>query len=110
MKLPQIITGLLFLIIANFAGAHCQVVGAFSVDAAALLAEALAGLGAERALTLHGAGGLDELSLAGENQLFEVRDGQVRPFSLRPEEAGLGVPSPALGRASRPGGGVPERR
>jgi len=75
--------------LTNPAGAERQVIGAFSVEAARLMAEALAELGTEQALTVHGAGGLDELSLAGTNQLFAVDGGKVRSWTLEPEEVGL---------------------
>jgi anthranilate phosphoribosyltransferase len=38
---------------------------------------------------VHGAGGLDELSLAGENFLCEVAGGSVHSYTLQPEEVGL---------------------
>ena len=38
---------------------------------------------------VHGAGGIDELSLAGENSLCEVVNGRIRSFTLHPEEVGL---------------------
>ncbi len=54
-----------------------------------LVAATLAELGTERALVLHGAGGLDEISLAGETQIAEVRRGAVRRFTVMPEDFGL---------------------
>jgi anthranilate phosphoribosyltransferase len=84
--------------LTNPAGACRQVVGTYSRRAAALVAEALVGLGCEHALIVHGAGGLDELSLAGDNQVLEVRDGTVRASSLAPEAAGLErCPTPPAG-------------
>src|SRR5207245_10441502 len=44
---------------------------------------------AERAFVVHGAGGLDEISLAGETLVAEVRDGAVRRFTVTPEEFGV---------------------
>lgn len=46
-------------------------------------------LGKERAVVVNGAGGMDEASLAGENQLVLVDHGDLIPFSLRPEDVGL---------------------
>ena len=54
--------------LTNPAGARSQVMGVFSADAVDLVAETLAELDVERALVVHGAGGLDEISLAGETQ------------------------------------------
>jgi len=75
--------------LANPVGANRQLLGAYSAAAARLLAEALVQLGSERALVVHGHGGLDELALTGPNQVFEVRDGQLSAYEMTPEEAGL---------------------
>ena len=57
----------------------------------ALEAEALARLGLERAVVVHGAGGLDEASLAGPNTLRLVEAGQIRGAELDPGALGLQV-------------------
>ncbi len=54
-----------------------------------LVAATLAELGTEHAFVVHGAGGLDEISLAGETTVAEVRNGKVRKFSVTPEEFGV---------------------
>jgi anthranilate phosphoribosyltransferase len=54
-----------------------------------LVAATLAELGVERALVLHGAGGLDEISPAGETQIAEVRGGTIRRYTVAPEDFGL---------------------
>ena len=41
-------------------------------------------LGADHALVVHGAGGLDELTPVGENLVAEVRDGEVREYTVDP--------------------------
>jgi anthranilate phosphoribosyltransferase len=38
---------------------------------------------------VHGAGGLDEISLAGETKVGEVRGGTVRIYEVTPEDFGL---------------------
>jgi anthranilate phosphoribosyltransferase len=76
--------------LANPAGAQSQVLGVFSEDVIELVAASLAELGVERAFVVHGAGGLDEISLAGETIVAEVRDGNVRRFTVTPEEFGVG--------------------
>src|SRR6266481_4054645 len=75
--------------LTNPAGAQSQVLGVFSEDVIDLVAATLAELGAERAFVVHGAGGLDEISLAGETLVAEVRDGAVRRFTVTPEEFGV---------------------
>ena len=75
--------------LTNPAGAHSQVVGVFSADAIDLMAATLNELRVQRALVVHGADGLDEISLSGETFAAEVHDGQVRRFTLTPEDFGL---------------------
>ena len=75
--------------LTNPAGAHSQILGVFSADLIDLVAATLAELGAHHALVVHGCGGLDEISLAGETQAAEVRNGKVRRLVLSPENFGL---------------------
>lgn len=75
--------------LTNPAGAQAQVLGVFSTDVIDLVAAALAELGTKHAFVVHGAGGLDEISLAGPTMVVEVRDGAVRKFSVTPEEFGV---------------------
>jgi anthranilate phosphoribosyltransferase len=75
--------------LTNPAGAQSQVLGVFSEDVIDLVAATLAELGVERAFVVHGAGGLDEISLAGETMVAEVRGGAVRRFAVTPEEFGV---------------------
>ncbi len=75
--------------LTNPAGAQSQVLGVFSEDVIDLIAATLAELGVERAFVVHGAGGLDEISLAGETMVAEVRGGIVRRSTVTPEEFGV---------------------
>src|SRR5207245_7005308 len=75
--------------LTNPAGAQAQVLGVFSAEVIDLVAATLAELGVERAFVGHGAGGLDEISLAGETLVAEVHDGTVRRFTVTPEEFGV---------------------
>jgi anthranilate phosphoribosyltransferase len=85
--------------LTNPAGAERQVVGVFAERWVAPLAEALKVLGAERAWVVHG-GGLDEMTTTGETSVAEMRDGQVRLFTVTPEAVGL----PRVGLADLTGG------
>src|SRR5579872_5461682 len=72
--------------LTNPAGAQSQVMGVFSADAIDLVAEALAELGVDRALVVHGAGGLDEISLCGETIIADVERGFVTRYTVVPED------------------------
>src|SRR5438552_16044934 len=75
--------------LTNPARASAQVVGVYSADLVEKLAEALSMLGARRALVVHGADGLDEITITGPTRIGEVRDGQVRSYEVTPEEFGM---------------------
>ncbi|HXJ11288.1 MAG TPA: anthranilate phosphoribosyltransferase [Candidatus Limnocylindrales bacterium] len=75
--------------LTNPAGAEAQVLGVFSPDVIDTVAGTLAELGIRRAFVVHGAGGLDEISLSGETLIAEIHNGSVRRFTLTPEDFGL---------------------
>ena len=75
--------------LTNPAGAHAQVLGVFSAGVIDLVAATLVALGVRHAFVVHGDGGLDEISLSGETQIAEVRDGAVRRYILTPEDFGM---------------------
>jgi len=75
--------------LTNPAGARAQVVGVFSPELARTVADVLAALGTSRAFVVHGAGGVDELSPAGPNLVFEVVGERVRESSLDPVDLGI---------------------
>ena len=66
-----------------------QVLGVARDDLLDPMAGALSQLGLQRAVVVHGAGGLDEGSLAGTNQLRFIQQGSIRPQTLAPEDLGL---------------------
>jgi len=75
--------------LTNPAGTSAQVMGVFDAGLAERLASALAILGVERAFVVHGADGLDEISLSGETHVAEVEHGAVRSYRVAPEDFGL---------------------
>jgi anthranilate phosphoribosyltransferase len=74
--------------LANPAQVKRQLVGVFDPVWARPMAETLARLGSERCWVVPGQG-LDELTVAGENIVVELRDGAIREFSVTAEDAGL---------------------
>ncbi len=75
--------------LTNPAGASAQVVGVYAASLTELLARALGELGVRRAFVVHGADGLDEISISGETYIAELRDTVVRTFTVVPEDFGL---------------------
>ncbi len=75
--------------LTNPAGARAQIVGVFSDKVVEKVALALSELGVERAFVVHGAGGLDEISLAGETSVGDVHRDVVRLYQVTPEDFGL---------------------
>ncbi len=75
--------------LTNPAGARAQIVGVFSDKVVEKVALALSELGVERAFVVHGAGGLDEISLSGETSVGDVHHDVVRLYQVTPEDFGL---------------------
>ena len=88
--------------LANPAGARDGVFGVYSAELARTYAEALAGLGARRALVVHGSGAIDELSPAGPNLVVEVVDGDIRESELDPRDVGIAAADPGELRGGTP--------
>jgi anthranilate phosphoribosyltransferase len=75
--------------LTNPAGARAQIAGVFSDKVVEKVALVLSELDVERAFVVHGAGGLDEISLAGETAVGDVRAGTMRIYQVTPEDFGL---------------------
>ena len=75
--------------LANPARVKRQLVGIARPAYVPIYAEAIRRLGTEHSLVVSGDEGLDELSLAGGNELAEVRAGAVRMQRVSPADAGL---------------------
>ncbi|HEV8304925.1 MAG TPA: anthranilate phosphoribosyltransferase [Gemmatimonadales bacterium] len=77
--------------LANPAGVRRQVIGVADRDRAEVVAAALARLGAEHALVVHGRVGMDEISPHGVTDVWEVQDGAVHSWEIDPERYRLGI-------------------
>jgi anthranilate phosphoribosyltransferase len=66
-----------------------HVIGAFSLDAAKLIAQTIAGMPIERTFVIHGAEGWDEPTPIGPFTLFDVRPGRVEVETRRAEDYGF---------------------
>jgi anthranilate phosphoribosyltransferase len=75
--------------LTNPAMATHQLIGIYSGELVGTIANVLKNLGSARAMVVHGLEGLDEISLCGPTKVAELRDGQVKEYTLDPEEVGL---------------------
>lgn len=75
--------------LTNPARATAQVIGVYDGALAEVMAEVLKELGTARAFVVHGEDGLDELSTTGPSRVAELRDGQIRCYTVQPEDFGL---------------------
>lgn len=83
--------------LANPAGARRQVVGTADPAYGHLVVRALAELGHERALVVHGEPGMDEVSPCGPTQVAELAGGRVSEYEVTPGDLGIeAVPVEAL--------------
>jgi anthranilate phosphoribosyltransferase len=73
----------------NPAKASHQLIGVFNRECVSLHAEALRRLGSKRALVVHGADGLDEISICDVTYAAELRNGRIEELELRPESFGI---------------------
>jgi len=81
-----------------------QVMGVYDETKLKIIAEAIYKLGRKRAIIVHGAGGMDEATLSGDNIIYEVsQDEGIKHYIVNAEEYGLqSAPNESLK------GGTPE--
>jgi anthranilate phosphoribosyltransferase len=72
--------------LTNPAGAKNQVMGVFHPDLVGIQARVLQMLGSDHVLVVHGVDGLDEISIAGETLVAELKDGMVREYKIHPRD------------------------
>lgn len=75
--------------LTNPAGAPNQLLGVFGAHWVRPLAEVLKTLGSERVLVVHSEDGLDEISINAPTLVAELRDGEIREYSIQPSDFGL---------------------
>jgi anthranilate phosphoribosyltransferase len=80
--------------LTNPASVPNMLLGVFAKQWVRPFAEVLNKLGANHVLVVHSAEGLDEISLAGDTYVAELKDGEIREYVLKPED--VGVESAAL--------------
>ncbi len=75
--------------LTNPAGAPNQVLGVFDKQWLRPLAEVLKELGSRHVLVVHSADGLDEISIAADTYVVELKDGDITEYTISPEQFGL---------------------
>ncbi|MFZ2971049.1 MAG: anthranilate phosphoribosyltransferase [Ferribacterium limneticum] len=82
--------------LTNPANAPQQVMGVFHPDLVGIQVRVLQRLGSTRALTVFGREGLDEISISGQTQVGELKDGRVSEYEIHPEQFNLPVHDPKV--------------
>jgi anthranilate phosphoribosyltransferase len=77
--------------LTNPAGARQQLMGVFHPDLVGIQARVLQRLGSRRVMIVHGVEGLDEISASGPTRIGELRDGEIREYTVAPQDFGLPV-------------------
>ena len=75
--------------LTNPAGVKRQLIGAYSHDLAKLMADVFRQMGSVHTLVVHSEDGLDEISLSGKTYIFEVKNGDIREYTITPEIFGV---------------------
>ncbi|MFC3283037.1 anthranilate phosphoribosyltransferase [Litchfieldella rifensis] len=75
--------------LTNPAGVPNQVLGVYDAALVPLMAEVLKRLGSRHVLVVHADDGLDEISLAAPTRIAELKDGEIREYTIAPEDFDL---------------------
>ncbi len=75
--------------LTNPANTPHQVLGVFSEQWIEPLANVLKSLGSKHVLVVHADDGLDEISIAGNTQIAELKNGAVSRYSISPKQFGM---------------------
>lgn len=79
--------------LTNPAGVKNQVIGVFKAELCTPLAEVLKNLGSEHVLIVHSDDGLDEISLATDTTVAELKNGEVTEYKISPQDLGIEIKS-----------------
>lgn len=75
--------------LTNPAGAENQVLGVFHQDLVGIQARVLQRLGSRHVLVVHGADGMDEISISDGTYIAELKDDKVTEYTVHPDLFGL---------------------
>ncbi|HZP21327.1 MAG TPA: anthranilate phosphoribosyltransferase [Bauldia sp.] len=79
--------------LSNPAGVKRMLVGVFAPEYVEPVAHVFRELGAEAAWVIHGAGGLDEISVLGPTKVAQLKDGVVTTFEVSPGDVNMAFAS-----------------
>ena len=71
---------------SNPAGVDNLLIGVFSRELCRPMVEVLKELGNQHVMVVHSVDGLDEISIASETHVVELRDGQISEYIIKPED------------------------
>ncbi len=75
--------------LTNPAGAPNQVIGVFHEELVELMANVLRQLGSRHVMVVHAEDGMDEISITAPTRVAELKDGEVRTYTVSPEDFGM---------------------
>jgi anthranilate phosphoribosyltransferase len=75
--------------LTNPARAKRQLIGIYDGRLTETIADVLRRLGSEAAMVVHGADGLDEITISAETKVSELKEGEIRTYTIAPEDLGL---------------------
>lgn len=79
-----------------------QLLGVFSPNLTATMAQVLSNMGSQRAFVVHGFDPIDEISICGTTQISEIKEGGILTYKIEPEDFGFkkALPEEIAGRDS----------
>jgi len=75
--------------LTNPANATHQLIGVYDASLTELIAKVLRILGLKKALVVHGAPGVDEVSVCGKTKVSQLSNGEIRTYFINPEDFGV---------------------
>jgi len=75
--------------LVNPAHTKMQLIGVYDAKLTQPIAKVLKNLGITDGMTVHGADGLDEASITSDTMISEIRNSEIKSYTIKPEEFGL---------------------
>jgi anthranilate phosphoribosyltransferase len=80
--------------LTNPAGAQAQLLGVADGSLLEKMALVLKGLGCHHAMVVHGEDGIDEITICGNTSICELKDGDIKKYTIAPENYGFQKAAP----------------